>query len=612
MNQIKNILIRIFKIALGIELFWLVFANLFLNTGLGPWAINFKPEKFSLQWDSAWTLYPARIHTTGLRASIHTWTMDVEVQTDQATASIKLLPLLTKRLVVNGIRAGSVSIALEREVPEGVRPAPTKTTPGLLIDLRDMEVGKVDRFSFNQLTVDGGEAHATGSASFRIRGEVEVTDVNASWQNAKIQLGDAELAESLSVDFHGGLDSFFPKQDKGLALLAKLSGLIDIKGSTGSLVPLQLLFPEVAWIERIDGEGDVDVRLDLLNGKLQPGSIVDVEAKGLELDFLGFRATGSGTVDAEVRETSDQRTGEINLVFSQFGLQRQGETAPLVTGQGLSLQAKASELGVVEQLGDFELVLEIPDSEMPDISFLANRLPKSMDVTVNEGKATLKGRMKVSGVDKEAQGKFQLSGEGLKGRFRNMDYDMDLELTSRVSGKQLDDFRVELQGTEFKLFNGTFDNEAVEVDKLWWMTVSVPEGFANLAEPVELDAEVDLSMKDTRAVIAMFAEVKDWIRHFDGILTVNDVTGGARLTAANQQLSIRELELGGDRLDFMAELQLSEEENNGIFWGKLGILSFGLERIGQETNWKMINGREWYEEQKAKNWLDKMSTESGN
>ena len=121
MNHIRKILIRIIKIAVGIELFWLVFANLFLNTGLGPWAINFKPEKFSLQWDSAWTPYPARIHTTGLTASIHTWTMDVEVQTDQATANIKLLPLLTKRLVVNGIRAGSVSVSLAREVPAGDR-----------------------------------------------------------------------------------------------------------------------------------------------------------------------------------------------------------------------------------------------------------------------------------------------------------------------------------------------------------------------------------------------------------------------------------------------------------------------------------------------------------
>jgi hypothetical protein len=28
-----------------------------------------------------------------------------------------------------------------------------------------------------------------------------------------------------------------------------------------------------------------------------------------------------------------------------------------------------------------------------------------------------------------------------------------------------------------------------------------------------------------------------------------------------------------------------------------------MERIGEETEWKMINGREWYEERKAENWV---------
>jgi hypothetical protein len=28
----------------------------------------------------------------------------------------------------------------------------------------------------------------------------------------------------------------------------------------------------------------------------------------------------------------------------------------------------------------------------------------------------------------------------------------------------------------------------------------------------------------------------------------------------------------------------------------------GLERIGEETNWKLINGRKWFDQQKAENW----------
>lgn len=602
MQRFKQISIRIIKTLVGIEVAWLVLANLFLNTGLAPWVTNLKAEKFSLSWESAWTLYPAHIHATGISVNIHTWTMDIVLRTDRADARLRILPLLTKRVVLDNIKAGTVGVALVREVPDGERPALKKTTPGFLIELRNMEIEKIDQFMFNQLVVNGGEASATGSASFRIRGEVEVSDIDASWQDANILLGDVELAESITVNFQGGLASFLPKQDKGLALLKKLSGLIDIKGFSGSLVPLKLLFPDFKWIERIDGQGEVDVHIDLENGKLQPGSIIDVVATGLELDFLGFVAAGSGRVEASVGETSDKRSGVIDLIFDQFELQRKGDVAPLGKGEGLRLSAKTSALGLEEGLGDLELILEIPDSEVPDISFLANRLPKAMGVSIDEGKAIFNGRLKVSGKDGEARGEFQLLGENLKGSFHNMDYEMDLELNSHISGKQLNDFRVELKGTELKLFNGVFDNEAVEVDKSWWMTVAVPTGYANLTEPLELEAEVELSMKDTRAIIAMFAEIKDWIRRFDGILAVNDVKGNAKITAADQKLSVRELALNGDKLELMAELQIEEGQNNGIFWGKLGILSFGLERIGKEKDWKLINGREWYEEKRAENW----------
>ena len=598
----KKILVRTIKTLVGIEITWLLLANLFLNTGLGTWAANIKAEKFSMDWDSAWSLYPAHVNASGLTINIHTWTMDVVLRTDSASARVRILPLLGKRVVIDNLKAGTVGVVLVRQVPEGERPAPAKTSPGTLFELRNMEIDSIDQFMFNQLVVSGGKASATGSASFQIRGETGISDIDASWQSANIMFDETELAESLSVNFQGDMAPFFPKKDKGLALLEKLSGEIDIRGFSGSLVPLKLLFPGTKWIERIDGQGEVDINIELESGRLQPGSVIDVAASGLELDFLGFRATGSGQVDAVVSETEGARSSVIDLVFDQFGLQRKGDEDPLVTGKGLSLTARTPELGLVEGLSETELVLEIPNSEIPDVSFLASRLPEAMAVSIDRGKAVLNGQLKVSGKDKEATGKFQLLGHKLGGKFRNMDYEMDLELNSHVSGQQLDDFRVELNGTEFKLFNGVFDNEAVEVDKAWWMTVAVPAGAANLAQPLELEADVDLSMKDTRAIIAMFAEVKEWIRHFDGILTVNDVSGSAKLIAADQKLSVRDLSVNGDKLEFMAQVEMEHGQNNSIFWGKLGILSFGLERINEQTDWKMINGQEWYQQQKAENW----------
>ncbi|MCP3960591.1 MAG: hypothetical protein GY719_22335 [bacterium] len=58
--------VRVVKILLVIEIAWLVLANLFLSTGLAPWAINRKPEKRTITWEHAWTLWPACVYLRGL------------------------------------------------------------------------------------------------------------------------------------------------------------------------------------------------------------------------------------------------------------------------------------------------------------------------------------------------------------------------------------------------------------------------------------------------------------------------------------------------------------------------------------------------------------------
>ena len=545
------------------------------------------------------------MQATGLVVNQRSWTTGVEVRANQASARIRLLPLLARHLVVDGISADSASVAILKETPPGERPPSTKSSPGFLIKLKNMNIENVEQFSFNDIVVDGGSAQASGTVGIRIRGEVEIEDIDADWQQADIRIGDAVLADSLSVGFRGGFDSFNPKQEKGLALLAKLNAKIDLDGAVGSLVPLLLFFPEVEWIEGIDGEGSVAAQLEIESGKLQPGSVIDVAASDLELDFLGFRASGSGRVDAAVGGDGDSRAGEMILTFDQFQLLRRGQDEVMARGSGLSLATRAPDLGLVRGLSGLEVVLDIPDSEVPDISALAARLPGGLGVTVSGGGARLKGHLEVIGAEEQARGDIQMVGEGLAGSFRNMDFDIDMEINSKLSGQSLDDFRVELEGTEFKLFNGVFDQESVKVDELWWMTVAIPEGYANLAEPLEMEARVDMSMKDTRAIIALFAEVKEWIRIFNGILTVEDVTGTAHVRVADKRLSVSGLGLTGDRLEALAELDIQDGERAGIFWGKLGIFGLGVERIGEETNWKMINGRDWYEEKRSENWTER-------
>ena len=150
MKNIKAALIKIFKAAVYVEIVWLILGNIFLNTPVGPWALNLKPDKFTLNWDSGYTLYPLKLSVNNATAGIYSWSTDTEIKVDHAQASIRLLPLLQKRLLIDGLEGGIASVSIKREVPEGERPAASKPSPGMTIDIRNARVDKVERLVFNK------------------------------------------------------------------------------------------------------------------------------------------------------------------------------------------------------------------------------------------------------------------------------------------------------------------------------------------------------------------------------------------------------------------------------------------------------------------------------
>ena len=605
MNAIKTLVLKLIKILIGIELVWLVIGNIMLNTGIGPWVASIKPDKFTMDWDSGWTPYPAKFSVNNVTLNIHTWSMDVEVKTESAEAQIRLMALLGKRLLIDNLVAGKSTVSLYREVPEGEKPAPTKPYPGLTIEIRNAAVDSVEEFIFNKLSVSGGETKASGSASMQIRGDKVIEDVEISWTDAVLQIDNKEFTDTLSASFKGGMEAFNPRIDKGLALMEKLSGQIILNGRVGTLSPLKLFFLDADWIEKIDGEGNVAIDALISQGKLQQGTVIDIDAEGLEVDFLGFLSKGSGRVDGRVDGVGDSRVGQMNIIFDSFELGRKGMGAPLVQGEGLSLKTQAPNMGLTDSISDLQITLDVPDSHFPDITVLQEYLPAALGVTITDGSASLQGGLIVAGPDKLATGSLTAKGSDIAGSFRSTGFKMDFSLDSEVSGEKLDDFTMSLSGTKFRLFNGIFDSEEVEVDKRWWMEIDVPTGTVNLDEPMAIEADVDLAMKDTRAVIALFSEISEWISRFDGLLTVNDVVGHASVQASDKKLRVRDLSIQGDRLDMVAELDANDGQNDAIVWGKLGIFSVGFERIGEETDWKLINGRKWFDENKQENWIER-------
>jgi hypothetical protein len=444
-----------------------------------------------------------------------------------------------------------------------------------------VEVHGIERFSFNDVVIAGGESAVRGNLAIQIRGPVEISDVVIDWQNAQITVGEETVAQSISLGFRGDVGPSQPTRISAGRVLEKVSGAIDVSGHSRDLRLLHLLLPGVEWIERLDGAGDVAVHMVLDEGRLQPGTGVDVVATALQLWFLGFAAEGSGHLRVDVSESGGAHLGQMDVVFEDFGF--------------------------TEGIDGLDIALDIPGAEVPDVALLAASLPLSLAIEVLGGRAALSGHLEAHGREAEAKGVLRIDGTNLEGRFRDMAFGVDLAFVTQISGRNLDASEIQLAGTEVRLFNGVFEEEELQVDDGWWMTITVPDGLTNLAPPATVDAKLDLSMRDSRAILAAYAEVEHWIDYVDHFLTVRDIAGTASLGIEWPRFSLRDLSITGDWLEAMGELELEHEKIEGMFWVERGLFSLGMKRIGQDNDFKLLDSREWYEEQHAAHWKSRES-----
>ncbi len=86
--------------------FHLTTGNVFLNTPIGPWAINQKPGKFQLQWSQGITWWPGYAKLWDVRVRGHVRHVARSARTPSGSARIALLPLFSRELRMPWIEVG--------------------------------------------------------------------------------------------------------------------------------------------------------------------------------------------------------------------------------------------------------------------------------------------------------------------------------------------------------------------------------------------------------------------------------------------------------------------------------------------------------------------------
>ncbi|MCG6658474.1 hypothetical protein HOP52_11990 [Halomonas campisalis] len=192
----------------------------------------------------------------------------------------------------------------------------------------------------------------------------------------------------------------------------------------------------------LDGEGELDARLVLDNGRPSPESRLTLSAPRLEARFLGFHAHGRGTLSSQLRETRAGAPGaELEVRLEAAQLSHGQDPRPLLVAPTLTLAAQLASLDTPEAT---TLRLAWPDASIPDVAVLGQHLPPSAPLALLGGRAESRGELLLEADG--LSGELALSGRALRARLLDTEIEGELSLALPVRHAHLDGSRLDLSG----------------------------------------------------------------------------------------------------------------------------------------------------------------------
>ncbi len=285
---------------LGGYLLYLLAANLFLNTGLAPWAINRKPERFTLHWDHAVSWWPGRVDVHGARLRGHVMHTRWHIDAARARGDIQLLALLRREVHMPFIEADEVTGGTRRDDGPPMQPqTPVPGHPGWQLRFDRIHSDSVRGGQIGALRLEGnGSAQVAFSKQLR-SGPMQLHPSWAHFGQARISVDGHEWLREGRFDADFAIDPHTRAQAQGWAKLDKTVVHLRLLGHTAGLV-LQRDARGRPVFRASSGTGKIDIDADWRRGELARGSRMQWTAPLLGLDPAGQPLPGELDVRLDV------------------------------------------------------------------------------------------------------------------------------------------------------------------------------------------------------------------------------------------------------------------------------------------------------------------------
>ncbi|MEO8904521.1 MAG: hypothetical protein ABI627_23635 [Polyangiaceae bacterium] len=324
---------------LGLELAYLLVANVLLGTGVIPSEVN-SAKGVQLEYATAHSWLPGRVQVRGLDLRVEDYNVQFELRIERAHLEVSLHDLLAKQFHASHLRAEGLSFRMRHKVhavgsnaarlaaypsirgfadPPLYRgpPPPPTTTPEALWSIQiDDVVAKVNELWVLEYRFRG-DAEARGSFLLRPALQVQVEPAELDVHSGSLQAGTYPVSEHV----HGKLSFDMPNLDvrstEGNALFRAISagGELDLAGV--ELGFLNLYLPQASAL-RPSGSSHLRLAAEVKQGRLTTADTT-LEAPKLTLESNGGTLVGKARVSAVRHDESEPLKLSAHLEQATFG-----------------------------------------------------------------------------------------------------------------------------------------------------------------------------------------------------------------------------------------------------------------------------------------------------
>jgi hypothetical protein len=419
-------------LAVGLPLLFLAAANVFLSfVGLAP--LFAATNTISAKYRRAWMVWPGTVHVRDLRITFQDKNLEWSLDFERASVSLSLTEVAKRTFHAHWVRAEGGSFRMRHRIDPASKNEPWVATalpkipefPSPAVFEATVPEPPISDEKYNLWTVHLEDVDAqvheiwvqfvryTGSG--RARGAFELRPARRLWVGpatlelspGQLKVGAAELAARLEGTIRCVVDPFDVRVPVGREVLRYINTDLRLRNTAFQLGPLTQFFKELDG-KRIGVQpGQLDIKLLLRRGFIQPGSEIAFSSPGASIDLERLQTAFDG-----LRVTSrmgQAKIGETTLELVEARLKPPGEIPAIrISGATGKLTSKGDD-----SAGELELTgkrVELRAFSVPDARAVNALLPAS-SVGFLAGK--IEGALRASQEDEQRSGKLDVEANAL-------------------------------------------------------------------------------------------------------------------------------------------------------------------------------------------------------